>query len=325
MCAPCKSAFICSSIIHLCWYNSMPCQDIVDAPPAPAPPPPAQRPSGFGQCIRRMQTADPDRPLDPQMETRCMDLEFHNLAHDIDVCTERFMRLQTNMTTALDRYQGCRLVGMDAHMLGRLVHATVDIGFTTSQVEFLHQRLPDLDHMEKSMWEAAQEIEPHLHDLLDSDPEHMLNHVFDKPEENLPITPLLEACRLAQPYDKEVGPVEPTISEFCLHEEFNYLATEIDEVTHNFMRLQTTMTTALERYTKCLLLNDRIYHLEMVVIAAENIGFDSQEKAYIESKIPNLLYMEKVTWEQSLEIKPHLENLYHPDFEMMDSQLPNVE
>ena len=272
-----------------------------------------------------MQTADPDRPLHPPMEMRSMDDEFHNLAHDIDVCTERFLRLQSNMTTALDRYQGCRLVGMDAHMLGRLVHATIDIGLTTSQVEFLHQRLPDLDHMENSMWEATQEIEPHLHDLLDSDPEHMVNHVFDKPEENLPITPLLEACRLAQPYDKERGPVEATMGEFCLDEEFNYLASQFDEVTRNFMRLQTTMTTALERYTKCLLLSDRIYNLEMVVLAAENIGFDSQQKAYIESFIPDLVYMEKVTWEQSLEIKPHMEYLYHLDFEMMDSQLPNVE
>ena len=30
----------------------------------------------------------------------------------------------------------------------------------------------------------------------------------------------------------------------------------------------------------------------------------------IESKIPYLVYMEKITWEQYLEIKPHLENIF---------------
>jgi hypothetical protein len=48
----------------------------------------------------------------------------------------------------------------------------------------------------------------------------------------------------------------------------------------------------------------------MVVIAAEHIGFDSQQKAYMESAIPDLAYMERVTWEQSREIKPHLENIF---------------
>ena len=143
----------------------MSCQDIVDAPPAPAPPP-APRPIGFGEWIRRMQTTDPDCPLDPSTEMRSMDNEFHNLAYDIDVCTERFMQLQTNMTSALDRYQGCRMVGMDAHMLGRMVHAAIDIGLTIPQMEFLQERVPYLRHMENSMWEATQEIFPHLDDLL---------------------------------------------------------------------------------------------------------------------------------------------------------------
>ena len=100
------------------------------------------------------------------------------------------------------------------------------------------------------------------------------------------------------------------MGERTIDDEFNYLASEIDEVTSKFMRLQTTMTTTLERYTKYLLLSDRIYNLEMVVLASQHIGFDSQQKAYIERKIPDLVYMEKVTWEQSLEIKPHLENVF---------------
>ena len=134
----------------------------------------------------------------------------------------------------------------------------------------------------------------------------------DNTEENLPITPLLEACRMDQASDFEDGQVDPLMGESTNDYEFNFLAEEIDILTANFMRLQTTMTTALERYMWCLLLSERIYDLEMVVLAAQHIGFDSPQMAYIESKIPNLVYMEQVTWEQSLEIKPHLENLYHP-------------
>ena len=115
-----------------------------------------------------------------------------------------------------------------------------------------------------------------------------------------------------QASDFEDGQVDPLMGESTNDYEFNFLAEEIDILTANFMRLQTTMTTALERYMWCLLLSERIYDLEMVVLAAQHIGFDSPQMAYIESKIPNLVYMEQVTWEQSLEIKPHLENLYHP-------------
>ena len=127
---------------------------------------------------------------------RSMDDEFNNLAHDIDVCTDWFMQLQTNMTTALDRYKGCRLVGMNAHMLGRLVVVIINVGLTIPQVEILQQRLPDLYLIENVMWEAThwQAIEPHLDDLLHLDSEAMVNHVYDNTEENLPITPLLEAC-----------------------------------------------------------------------------------------------------------------------------------
>jgi hypothetical protein len=78
----------------------------------------------------------------------------------------------------------------------------------------------------------------------------------------------LEACQIAQPFDEERGPMEPTMGEHTIDDEFNYLTSEIDEVTRKFMRLQTTMTSALERYTKYLLLNDRIYDLEMVVLVA---------------------------------------------------------
>ena len=152
------------------------------------------------------------------------------------------------------------------------------------------------------MWEATQEIKPHLDDLLHPDLETMVNHVYDNMEENLPITPLLEACRVDQPSHEERGAVEPPMGERAIDDEFIHLAKEINEVTNKFMRLQTTMTTAMERYTKCLLLNDRIYNLEKVVLAAQHIGFDSQLMGYIESKIPDLVYMEKVVWAQSLEI-----------------------
>ena len=210
--------------------------------------------------IHIRQTTDPDRPLDLPMEMRSMDDKFNNLAHDIDVCTEWFMQLQTNMTTALDRYiKGCRLVGMDAHMLGRLVLAIIDVGLTIPQVEILQQRLLDLYLIENDMWEATQSIEPHLDALL---------HLDLEAEENLPITPLLEACQIDQPIDEERGPVEPTMGESTIDDEFNYLASEIDEVTGQFMILQKTMTTALERYTRCIWLSGRIYDLEMVVLAA---------------------------------------------------------
>ena len=275
-------------------------------------PPPAPRPTGFGEWIRRMQTVDPNRPLDQPMEMRSMDDEFNNLANDIDVCTDRFMQLQTNMTIALDRYQGCRMVGMDAHVLGRMVHVAIDIGLTSAQVEILRQCVPDLHMMENSMWEATQKIKPHLDDLLQPGTNEMVNHVHDNTDEilNLVITPELEACRLAQPHDEERGPVEPPMGECFIDTEFNYLAHEIEAVTGSFMNLQKTMTTALERYTKCLLFNNRIYNLEMVVLAAQHLGFDNHQMAYIERAILDLVYMEKVTWEQSLEIKPHLENIF---------------
>ena len=152
-------------------------------PPAPAPPK-APRPTTFGEWIRIMQTAHPVRPFYPPMEMRSMDEEFINLANDIDVCTERFMELQTTMTkdAMLDTCQGCRLVGMDAHMLGRLVHAAIEIGLTIPQVEFLWQRVLDLHFMENVMWEATQEIKPHLYDILQPESLVMVNHVYDNTE-----------------------------------------------------------------------------------------------------------------------------------------------
>ena len=197
-----------------------------------------------------------------------------------------------------------------AHMLGRLVNYSVDIGLTAQQVEILQQRVPDLYLIENEMWEATQAIEPHLDDLLHRDSEDMVNHVYENTEENLPITPLMEACQIAEPFERERGPVEPTLEERILDDEFNYLASEIHEVTREFMGLQRTMTTALRRYTDCLLLSDRIHHLLMVVIAAEHIGFDSHQKACIESAIPDLAYMENMSFLQSREIKPHLANIF---------------
>jgi hypothetical protein len=276
------------------------------------PTPPAPQPNGFGELLERMQTADSDRPLGLAMETTSLDDEFNNLTFDIDVCTERFMQLQANMTDALDRYKGCRLVGMDAHVLGKLVLYSADIGLTIPQVEVLQQRLPDLHLIEKfnDMWEAIQAIEPHLDDLLHRDSEDMVKLVYDNTDENLPMTSLLEACQIAEPFHEEGGPVQPIIEERTIDDEFNYVASEIHEVTREFMRLQRTITTALQRYTSCLLLSDRIHHLCMVEIAAEHIGFDSQQKTYIESAIPELAYMEKITWQQSREIKPHLPNIF---------------
>ena len=130
---------------------------------------------------------------------------------------------------------------------------------------------------------------------------------------------------MCQAPHEEYGLEEPELGERTVDDEFNFIVDEVEVLTEYFMRLQNTMTRALERYRWCLLLSQRIYDFEMVVLACEHIGFDSQQKAYIESKIPDLVEMEKIAWEQSLEIKPHLENLYHPDFEMMDNELNNVE
>jgi hypothetical protein len=180
--------------------------------------------------------------------------------------------------------------------------------------DLFQQRVPDLYLIENEMWEATQAIEPHLDDLCHRDSEDMVNHVYENTEENLPITPRLEACQIAEPFDYGRGTVETTVEttmgERTIDDEFNYLALEIYDVTREFMGLQRTMTTALQRYTACLLLSDRIHHLCMVVIAAEHIGFDSRQKAYIESAIPDLAFMEKHSWEQSREIKPHLENIF---------------
>ena len=57
------------------------------------------------------------------MEMRCIIDEFNYSTKEIDECTGNFPQLQKTMTIALERYQGCHLVGMQAHMLGRLVHA----------------------------------------------------------------------------------------------------------------------------------------------------------------------------------------------------------
>jgi hypothetical protein len=109
--------------------------------------------------MKRMQDADPDAPLDPPMEMRCIDDEFNYLVNKIDEYTGYFMRLQKTMTTTLDRYQACRVVGMQAHMLGRLVHVAEHIGLTIPQVESLQQYIPYLYLMETIMWSATQEIE----------------------------------------------------------------------------------------------------------------------------------------------------------------------
>lgn len=51
------------------------------------------------------------------------------------------------------------MVGMQAHMLGRLVHVAEHIGLTIPQVESLQQYIPYLYLMETIMWSATQEIE----------------------------------------------------------------------------------------------------------------------------------------------------------------------
>ena len=126
---------------------------------APATPK-APRPTTFGEWIQRIKVAHPARPLCPPVEMRSVDDEFLNLVYDIDVCTERFMELQTTMTkdAALDEYEACRLVGMNAHMLSKLVDAATNIGLTVNQVELLQQRLPDLEFMENAMWKPLEKL-----------------------------------------------------------------------------------------------------------------------------------------------------------------------
>ena len=148
---------------------------------------------------------------------------------------------------------------------------------------------------------------------------------MDKTEDNPPpITPLLELCGMDQPPDEERGPLEPPMGERTVDDELNYLIEEIDTVMGSFLRLQTTMTTALERYQGCLLLRAQIHSLERVVLAAEHLGYDSQQMAYIKRKIPYLCLMEKIMWDSYEEIKPHLEYQFHPDTNMMVNHLKNL-
>ena len=134
-------------------------------------------PTTFVEFLRKMQSPDPDAPLDPPMGELCIDDEFKFLAMQIDECTGYFLRLQKTMTTALERYEGCLLVGMQIHMLGRVVRAAEHIGLSVPQLEFIHHHIPDLWLMETIMWEALEEIEPHLEYLLHPNIDMMVNHV----------------------------------------------------------------------------------------------------------------------------------------------------
>ena len=69
------------------------------------------------------------------------------------------------------------MIGIDIHMLGRVVCAALEIGLSIQQLEFIDHHIPNLWLMETIMWEATQEIEPHLENLHHLDIDMMINHV----------------------------------------------------------------------------------------------------------------------------------------------------
>lgn len=55
----------------------------------------------------------------------------------------------------------CILVGMQAHMLWKVVRVAKHIGLAVPQLEFVQRHIQDLCFMETNMWEAAHEIQTH--------------------------------------------------------------------------------------------------------------------------------------------------------------------
>jgi hypothetical protein len=85
-------------------------------------------------------------------------------------------------------------------------------------------------------------------------------------------------------------------------------------VTHQYTQRVLSKTSSIDVmkyhiFHRCVTVSME-WQCYNVVIAVEHIGFDSLQKAYMESAIPDLAYMERVTWEQSREIKPHLGNIF---------------
>jgi hypothetical protein len=61
------------------------------------------------------------------------------------------------MTITLKRYYGCLMVGMQAHMLGKVVLASEHVGLAISQLHCVQWHIQDLCLMETIMWEANEE------------------------------------------------------------------------------------------------------------------------------------------------------------------------
>ena len=62
-------------------------------------------------------------------------------------------------------------------MLRRVVRVAEHIGLIVPQLEFLQHYIPDLWLMKTIMWEAIEEIKPHLEYLLHPDIDMMVTHV----------------------------------------------------------------------------------------------------------------------------------------------------
>ena len=100
------------------------------------------------------------------------------LAKEIDEFTEKFLWVQKTMTTALERYCGCLLVGMQSHMPRQMVHVVEHIlGLTVPHLEFFQKHIQDLCFMETIMWEVTQEFQPQLEHLLHPDIDMMVTYV----------------------------------------------------------------------------------------------------------------------------------------------------
>jgi chemotaxis protein CheY-P-specific phosphatase CheC len=62
-------------------------------------------------------------------------------------------------------------------MFERVVHADEHIGLIVPQLELIQHHIPNLWLMKTIMWEAIEEIKPHLEYLLHLDIDMTVNHV----------------------------------------------------------------------------------------------------------------------------------------------------
>ena len=128
MYGPCKFAILCWTLIHPCTYiSSVSSRQDGGQPPI----------TTFLEFFGEMQSADPDAPLDPPNGSVMYWRHVNYFVVHIDECTWYFLRLQKSTTIALERYHGCLLVGMQIHMLGRVVPANEHIGLIVPQLEFI--------------------------------------------------------------------------------------------------------------------------------------------------------------------------------------------